>query len=718
MATRWQKMVDIAADSIIKEDIDAPLLIDFSSSLDDFFEAVFPSMKELSKLKPDASQIDIYTWFLVKGLFNDVKELTDGKKTYGWIDQTTCKAFFDTVCSNYDIAESLLYKAVTGGRLWKWDPDMFKSLSDPELTMLCGVNDFLRACMALRNACKHDALGQISIPRSTQNGRTASVVVLGATGAGKSTLINSLLGEDELLPTSCMRACTATVVEMMYNPAAEGGKPYLAEVVMTGKEAWKEEVSTMLACINEHAIDSAREEAPEDDAAAEASSNLAMRAKEASAKLKSVYGSELDVGSTTVDDLIESPEVKEVLGTIVKLQAATGIELKASTSQYVDSSNHSADGALWPLVQRVALYGPWALLIGGLKLVDAPGTHDDNAARDRIVKDRLDSADVVLLVSNIRRACNDKTVKDWLPFSLRDQLTCNGKLGQVAFAVTQSDVLERSEIVKNLKLPATSTKLEAALARNQFTKQSLAKDFWRGIDKDNLPINSSAQEHEFFFDIPVFTCSAFEHQRYAGARASDVNETIPSVFDNDEQTEVPALARFLNFAVTSTRQSTQTAGSLLLQHERMKGNADDEPEGAINAHAGAQRTTRELQAANQSISTNLPIVQNQPGPSCNNSVPFSVRRHLQDLPRIQESAKALTRAHRTPDTGKTMTASNKRSAPLSDKPPHAPDVVDLAGTAADIRRAAKRTRRDGIQGGGESTAPIVAVDVIDLCDSD
>lgn len=60
-----------------------------------------------------------------------------------------------------------------------------------------------------------------------------------------------------------------------------------------------------------------------------------------------------------------------------------------------------------------------------------------------MVRSYLRAADSVLLVSNVRRATNDKTVKDWLAPSLRRTLLASGRFGDLAFAVTQTDCLVR-----------------------------------------------------------------------------------------------------------------------------------------------------------------------------------------------------------------------------------------------------------------------------------
>jgi len=437
------------------------------------------------------------------------------------------------------------------------DNRLLCDLSDDEIDLLIEVEgqdlplywSTLRdKVRAIRNCGKRETCGFASLPREVGPKET-HVVVLGNTGAGKSTMLNALLGEGELLPTNCMRACTATIVEMVFAEAAPRGQPYAADIEMVGIQDWRTELTEAVAAIEAHRQEEAKEDPPENDEALQAAALVADRAKGAVSKLKSVYGeayrSEMDV-----DALMSDPRLEGVLGETFDLHAKTGRDLKRLSAKYVDSTNDLSEGALWPLVKRVRFAGPWAALTSGVKLVDAPGTHDDNAARDQTIKRNLAEADVVLLVSNIRRAINDKSVKDWVPLSLRQDLIKEGKLGQVAYVATQTDEFHRSELVKNLRLAPTATSLEAALARNAFTRSRLSESFWQGIESDELPVNNP----ETHFDIPVFTCSAVEYQKHLGERG----EEDPSVFVAAEDTQIPLLRAFLAHISTDTTAAPQS----------------------------------------------------------------------------------------------------------------------------------------------------------------
>ena len=70
--------------------------------------------------------------------------------------------------------------------------------------------------------------------------------VVGHTGAGKSSVINALLDEERLVPTSCMRACTAVVTEISWNSSTDPSAKYRAEVEFINEEDWAKELNILM----------------------------------------------------------------------------------------------------------------------------------------------------------------------------------------------------------------------------------------------------------------------------------------------------------------------------------------------------------------------------------------------------------------------------------------------------------------------------------------
>lgn len=73
--------------------------------------------------------------------------------------------------------------------------------------------------------------------------KTRTIIgVVGNMGAGKSSVINAMFDEERLVPTNCMRACTAVVTEISYNNKE---KPYVAQTEFISRADWEKELKVL-----------------------------------------------------------------------------------------------------------------------------------------------------------------------------------------------------------------------------------------------------------------------------------------------------------------------------------------------------------------------------------------------------------------------------------------------------------------------------------------
>ena len=387
---------------------------------------------------------------------------------------------------------------------------------------------------------------------------TASVVLVGNTGAGKSTLLNALIGEVELLPTNGMRACTAVLIELSYKESEHGSK-YEGVVEFVSRQEWEMELIDLLSDLTTQegrAVLYVSEDAHNYDSWC---------------KLYAVYGdsftnSSIDTGESAngrkvykammVDDLKEKLKrirtVTHKLGTIERVVANDAREFRRKLERYMDSANDVTNGQYWPLVKRCKVLGRWDVLKSGAQFVDAPGVNDDNSSRDKMVAQYLKQADAIWIVSNINRAVNDKTAKDMLNHRFRQQLLMDGNYGQIVFIATQSDILQRSEVIHTLGLSHESTLTECAVARCNYIEHRMQSDFIDGLVEMSRASGETPDRKalERRFCLPVFCVSAIEHQKLSGVRTADG----PSiVWKNADATQIPALRSHVQRATLLAR---------------------------------------------------------------------------------------------------------------------------------------------------------------------
>lgn len=108
------------------------------------------------------------------------------------------------------------------------DPDRLEAAVRTGIDLLVKLQQPLEQLMT--NADAQIWLKQIENVRQDAVKSRTVVGVVGNTGAGKSSVINALLDEERLVPTNCMRACTAVVTELSYNYSDLEDARYRAEM--------------------------------------------------------------------------------------------------------------------------------------------------------------------------------------------------------------------------------------------------------------------------------------------------------------------------------------------------------------------------------------------------------------------------------------------------------------------------------------------------------
>jgi nitrate reductase NapAB chaperone NapD len=234
--------------------------------------------------------------------------------------------------------------------------------------------------------------------------------VLGNTGVGKSSLLNALLDEDSVLPTSGSRGCTATVVELRFNKALQTNMSlsttvpvYKGEVEFITLLEWRTELKLLIeeCCNNDektvYFVEPQAERQP--DAAA------------AWSKIDQVYGSGTMLGCKgqsmqhVLDRLSNELRVVHLLtpdqgrgkpykvmdvaeGEVTLDKAAVLLKgfveidpslcrnkrkwaqaFRSKINDYVSRKGNGDQPQTWPLIRRVLLEGPWPVLSSGACLV-------------------------------------------------------------------------------------------------------------------------------------------------------------------------------------------------------------------------------------------------------------------------------------------------------------------------------------------------------------
>jgi hypothetical protein len=306
------------------------------------------------------------------------------------------------------------------------------------------------------------------------------VGVVGNTGAGKSSVINAMLDEERLVPTNCMRACTAVVTEMSYNYSNVENARYRAEIEFIQAEEWEKELDVLFQEVFDDSGHLVRE-----------AYNGDTQAGIAYAKIRGVYHKHTNemLSKATVDSLMKVKMVEKVLGTTRRIQTKLPTEFYKQLQQYVDSvetvkldkngnkaTNQKREFQYWPLIKVVKIYTKADALSKGSVIVDLPGVHDSNAARAAVAEGYMKSCTGLWIVAPINRAVDDKAAKTLLGNTFRRQLKYDGIYSAVTFICSKTDDISRTEATESLRLGPEMSEIENKLSSLATERRHIVKE--------------------------------------------------------------------------------------------------------------------------------------------------------------------------------------------------------------------------------------------------
>nr|XP_020503105.1 nuclear GTPase SLIP-GC-like isoform X1 [Labrus bergylta]XP_029135884.1 nuclear GTPase SLIP-GC-like isoform X1 [Labrus bergylta] len=355
------------------------------------------------------------------------------------------------------------------------------------------------------------------------------VGVFGKTGAGKSSLINAVIGEKDLLPSGRTKACTTVIIKVEANKQNQN---YEAEIEFIKKEEFEEHVQGFKKILLNDAGDEEdngddREGADNNNTENNNDDDVESNAVE---MLSAVYGEQWEeiLDNNNFMDRKHFKEIPEFLNSgKMTLSFRTAEQLSAELVKYTRSKSKEgvAKGIkkwFWPLVKCVTIKVPNNDLLQNVTLVDLPGNGDCNKGRDNMWKGVVQDCSTVWIVTDMERPASEKEAWEILKSAIR-YLGNGGQCKHIHFICNKSDHIRRKK---------GQSLVEALRERNEEVKVEVKEKF--GTQK-------MVKRHFSDECFKVFTVSAIEFQdkqflEPADTEVPELQKILQKLNDNHSET--------------------------------------------------------------------------------------------------------------------------------------------------------------------------------------
>ncbi|KAI0454157.1 hypothetical protein F5B21DRAFT_525233 [Xylaria acuta] len=338
------------------------------------------------------------------------------------------------------------------------------------------------------------------------------VGVAGATGSGKTSALNALLGFQEMLPTNNEEAATAVQCKVAFNYDTRPEYAFRCHVTFQSKKALETKLEQFFRDLKlRDDLDASHSGSTEDEEGLRELESMLRPTRE---MISIVFGLQDDrVEELGLDGVLESnPEALALLGTVKKYNSGSADEISKTMKPYMDSTaaSHSTSGAsfaAWPLIEQVELFVNSDILRNGLVLVDLPGLGDAVESRALVAERSFRQLTATMIVTQATRAADNSTAVSLMSKHHEMAMMMDGKFQKETFCVclSQIDQIDRGAALgkpdarANTDLQnwleeeeAQKSNLKAKLQENKRAKRRMEKLRAAVIKKQGLSYKKGA----------------------------------------------------------------------------------------------------------------------------------------------------------------------------------------------------------------------------------